>query len=482
MSNSIDIVIKAVDKASSVVNGSKNALDGLGSAFSSVTGMSLTAAGVIGGVAAAIKSSIDTTVKLTDEVRDLSRTLGISAEEASKLASAADDVFISNENLTTGLRSAINKGYQPTIAGLKEMSAQYNSIQDPIERSKFLLDTFGRSGLEMGKLMEKGAAGIDKLGQAAKVIFSKTDLDKMEDYKQKVDDLGDTWTKLKTTVGVETAPIIAEALDWITRAAENAISLSHQWAEINQAIWGIEVYNDVKTLNEALRDHNQTLDEYYEGMKLAVSETENLGDAADDVKDIEINLHLASDIETQLDEVERQLAGGGKLDEMGRAISDALAKGEITPEQAQAMLGELYIAEQQLQVRMDNITASQAAKNIQDTLGGSLTDARDDVNNVQQYLDKLTSTDYVITVKTVFIGGSNVPPPPEDITDDQAFGGSFRVPAAYGFENYNLPGASVSGGERISVTPEGEVLEVRLDRESINALVLGLRDELVKVA
>jgi antitoxin component HigA of HigAB toxin-antitoxin module len=84
----------------------------------------------------------------------LGRTIGATPEEASKLIQAADDVQISYETLTTALEAAIRKGVEPTIEGLGGLADQYNAIQDPIERTKFLMDNFGRSGADLAPLME----------------------------------------------------------------------------------------------------------------------------------------------------------------------------------------------------------------------------------------------------------------------------------------------------------------------------------------
>ncbi|MEP7357861.1 MAG: hypothetical protein ABI847_11510, partial [Anaerolineales bacterium] len=154
---------------------------------------------------------IDPTIKYADEVRSLSREIGASAEETSKLIQAADDVFISTETLTAGLQAAIRKGYQPTIAGLGQMSDKYLSIQDPIERTKFLMDTFGRSGAALGPLMEKGAAGIDKMGDAAEragQVLSGDDLKATLAYKEAVDALQDSWQGLTIALSRDAIPAL----------------------------------------------------------------------------------------------------------------------------------------------------------------------------------------------------------------------------------------------------------------------------------
>lgn len=156
---------------------------------------------------------IDPTIKYADEVRSLSREIGASAEESSKLIQAADDVFISTETLTAGLQSAIRKGFQPTIAGLGQMSDKYLSIQDPIERTKFLMDTFGRSGADLGALMEKGSAGIDKMGAAAEragQVLSGDDLKATLAYKEAIDSLQDSLQGLTIALSRDAIPALTD--------------------------------------------------------------------------------------------------------------------------------------------------------------------------------------------------------------------------------------------------------------------------------
>ena len=71
------------------------------------------------------------------------------------------------------------------------------------------------------------------------------------------------------------------------------------------------------------------------------------------------------------------LAGGLDLQAVTDSITNSVMAGTITPEQAQEMFAETYVAAQDLELRMGNITAKEAAENIANTLGISLKDARD---------------------------------------------------------------------------------------------------------
>lgn len=166
---------------------------------------------VISGV---LKTALNDTVAYAAQVRELSRTIGASAEETSKLIQAGDDVGVSVEELSGALQAAIRKGVKPTIAGIGELADTYNSIQDPIERTKFLMDNFGRSGTNLAALMEKGSAGIKALGDAAEatgqVLTSQT-IQATREYEIALDDLQDEVQGLTLAIGKQMIPVLTEA-------------------------------------------------------------------------------------------------------------------------------------------------------------------------------------------------------------------------------------------------------------------------------
>lgn len=170
---------------------------------------------------------ITETVAYAEEVRSLSRTIGASAEESSKLIQAADDVKVSYESLSTGMQIAIRNGLEPTVEGMGKLSDQYVSIQDPIGRAKFLLDNFGRSGADLAPLMELGADGIRELGDAAEstgLVLSQVDIDATRTYEKAVDEIGDTFEGLKVEVGLELIPFISGELKAVSNLI-NAINI-----------------------------------------------------------------------------------------------------------------------------------------------------------------------------------------------------------------------------------------------------------------
>ncbi len=249
-------VVAEVGQAVSDLQKVDESLGGMGKAGKSA-GLSLTdlksgldlAMGAVKAVQAAVQSVIDPTIEYAAQVRTLGRTIGATAEESSKLIQAADDVGISAETLQGALQAAIRKGVEPTIEGIGELADEYNSIQDPIERTKFLMDNFGRSGAALAPLMEQGAEGIAAAGEEAEkfgLILSGDGVQAARDYEIAIDNVEDSLMGLKIAAGQAALPIVSSLADGLTtqiqltrtwnEAVKLGIVTEKDWAETHHAI------------------------------------------------------------------------------------------------------------------------------------------------------------------------------------------------------------------------------------------------------
>lgn len=216
------------------------------------------AAGALKAVQAAVQSVIDPTIDYAAQVRTLGRTIGATAEESSKLIQAADDVGISAETLQGALQAAIRKGVKPTIEGIGQLADQYNAIQDPIERTKFLMDNFGRSGAALGPLMEEGAAGIQAAGDAAEalgLVMDEEGVASARRYEIAMDDFDDAVMGVKIAIAENLLPAITDTLalasDYITFWKESASAiLSGRESLVEASAAAYEVILTGKTLDE----------------------------------------------------------------------------------------------------------------------------------------------------------------------------------------------------------------------------------------
>lgn len=247
------------------------------------------AVGAFQTVAAAAQSVINPVVDYAAEIRTLGRTIGSTAEESSKLIQAADDVGISAGTLQSAMEAAIKKGVSPTIEGISALSEEYLAIQDPIARTKFLMDKFGKSGADLGPLMEQGAAGIRAAGDAAEVaglVMSEQAVQAARDYEIAMDDLEDSSLALKITLTEKLLPGVIGIIDAMStqanltrvwnEAQEAGIVTGEEWGAVHYAIAGgfTSEAEVLAELNTKLADYKTQLEEVdpaVQNMRLAAA-------------------------------------------------------------------------------------------------------------------------------------------------------------------------------------------------------------------
>ncbi len=243
----INIIINTVKRG----GGDKEAVSGvknLSSKLKELTGISLgsmTAMGAAGAAAGAmvkfLKDSVEETVKYATEVDNMSRLLGISTEDTSRLIQASDDLFISQEKLQSGLQAATRQGIDVSIEGLKKLSDEYLALPAGVERSSFVMKTFGKSGAEMAKLMEIGASGIDEATEAIakNMIITGQSMAEIESYKRSIDNLNDSWQGVKYTVGTEVIPELDLLIRMITNGKDEVTKLEVKAWRLEEGMFGL---------------------------------------------------------------------------------------------------------------------------------------------------------------------------------------------------------------------------------------------------
>ena len=221
---------------------------------------------------------ITSTLDYAEEVRQLSRAIGSTPEEASKLIQAADDVKVSYEDLMTGMNIAIRNGLEPTIEGMGQLADQYNSLNDPIARTKFLLDNFGRSGANLAPMMELGAEGIKALGEEAEATGLVLDGKAVKAARRleiEMDRADDAMAGLATTIGNELIPSIADLLEIYNDAI----------GELGKGLQGQQKWEDERdeiiATSDSVDEAKARMDEYYnsqdDATKSAIDYFEQVG-------------------------------------------------------------------------------------------------------------------------------------------------------------------------------------------------------------
>ena len=224
----IEITIKAiVDKAIADIKKAIGAVDDLGDSAKTTSKSTFDFSGAMIGLNQALEvgekiihavgmihdETAGKFIQYAEQVRDMKRATGESAEESSRLIQVADDVGISYDKLKTSLQMAARQGIDTSVESLKAMSEEYLTLAPGTERMQFLLEKFGRSGAEMGRLLEMGAEGIEKLnaGIESGLVLSDEILKQARYNEILTDTYQDLIAQKKIAVGAN----VSEAESWL---------------------------------------------------------------------------------------------------------------------------------------------------------------------------------------------------------------------------------------------------------------------------
>ncbi len=269
----LNIIISTVKKG----NGDKETLTGvkkLNAGLKELTGISLgsvttlgLAGAAVGGLTKFVKDSIGGTIEYATQIDNMSRLLGISTEDTSRLVQASDDLFISQEKLKASLEAATRQGIDVSIEGLKKLSEQYLTLPEGVERSEWVLKHFGRSGAEMGKLMEIGAAGIDEATAAIadNMVITGRSMNEIMNFKRSLDNLNDSWAGLTYTVGTEVVPELDLFIRMITDGGDEITKMKLKAWRLEEGMFGLMgMFEGNREKAELLRDQINWLTGDYE--------------------------------------------------------------------------------------------------------------------------------------------------------------------------------------------------------------------------
>jgi hypothetical protein len=205
----VKIIIKAItDQARSAMKALNTSVIGLNAGIE----LGQKAAQALGD---AYNALIGDTQQYAQDVRQLMRVSGQNAEMTSRMIELTDDFGLSQEALTTAMRGAATKGIAFTVDNLAALSDEYLKLAPGVERNTFLLDSFGRAGLEMAKVMEQGSKAIQD--QSASIdenmLMTEDDIKASESLRIAQDNLNDSMTAYTRVIGTALIPKLVDAAD-----------------------------------------------------------------------------------------------------------------------------------------------------------------------------------------------------------------------------------------------------------------------------
>jgi hypothetical protein len=384
------------------------------------------------------------------------------------------------------------------VEGIGDLSDAYLAIEPGVKRTKFLFDNFGRSGADLARVMELGSDKIRELGDSIEgtgLLMTQEGIEKAEQYRLAMDALNDSALSAKITFGSWAAPGASAGLDFINKLMQGKAKAADAAEFINDffagSIFETSAHKAERVLGDmggkqewmqqqterttAALDANQeavyegawayqAYSHYLERGRLAQIEYEQglreVAGAADEaavsishVID-QTNRNIGSAITDMIADIDWVQAGGGNIERAFEAVKQAWMNQKITDAQAEEWFHAMYLAEQELQLELDNIDASQAAQNISTTLGVTLSEAW---KIVQQMMQDQSATYTVDVIWNNLSGDAGGLLPgvvdPKSQWPGGANGLSMVVPPGYPNDSFFV---RASSGERVDITKGGQ--------------------------
>ena len=215
MANKVEIDIIANNLADSALQAVQQSLKNIGGTAGAV---GLAAVTMGAAIVTAMTKAASAAQTYDQRIKELMLRTGGTAEETSRLVQTVDDAGISYETLSTAMRFAVKNGIEPNIKGLAALSDQYKALDSPIERGQFLLDKFGRSGMDMARAMELGGDALLQMSEsmAGGLILTEANIAASESYRKTLDNLDDTAQGLEMSLGNKVIPVYDDLLKIVT--------------------------------------------------------------------------------------------------------------------------------------------------------------------------------------------------------------------------------------------------------------------------
>lgn len=296
----LEILFKTLKQGS----GDKETVTGmerLKSAFEQTTGISLTAAGAVTAVGAAVGAAVAFTSQAVEEwsayaeqVDKASMATGIQSEEMSRLIQLADDFRVSQEDLTGAMKMAMQNGFQPTVENLAELSDQYLAMGSQTERVNLLQGIFGKQWQSMVPLLEKGGEAIRdaNLEIDDSLVVTKEAIEANREYVKAVDDLEDAWQGVKNELAQGVIPTLTNVINLVNEGISRQKNQNEALGEGYGKVAGLAgAYGAVaqyqmyaaeqqERFNQRAQEANQYLLDEYNASQTAAEGLQIVGQAA----------------------------------------------------------------------------------------------------------------------------------------------------------------------------------------------------------
>lgn len=239
----VNININGKDNASAAIGKVGNSFDVFRTQLASLKG--LVGGFVLGTAVRMAVGKFQDISSSIDEIGKASDRIGITTEALGGLKWAAEQSGVAFEPLATSL-TKLNRtlseiargGARPAEDSLTELGLSAESlfklpfdqqfgkiadglkkIQNPADRTRIVMDLFGRSGADLLNLLDQGSVGIAKFREEAEkmgLLFTREDAAQVEQYNDSLNKLGKSFDALWQKIVIGSSPAVTAVLDRLT--------------------------------------------------------------------------------------------------------------------------------------------------------------------------------------------------------------------------------------------------------------------------
>lgn len=211
MSSLVEVIIRTIDESSGAT----------GNIIGSFTELNSAIGLVKQGVQAmqgAYDATVGSVVSYDDSIRSVSAATGMSTEETSKLLDLTDNFNISTTALTMAQKNLAKDGYSLNIETLKGLNAEYKELGTQAEKTTFLIDKFGKSGMEFAVMFDYGSEAMEKFynGSADGMVRTKEQIIQTMQLTMAQKDLGDAVQGIVNKTATPIIPMLTQGIEGAT--------------------------------------------------------------------------------------------------------------------------------------------------------------------------------------------------------------------------------------------------------------------------
>ncbi|PKN93021.1 MAG: hypothetical protein CVU44_11355 [Chloroflexi bacterium HGW-Chloroflexi-6] len=179
---------------------------------------SVSALGALSGAVIALagftKQAMQTTVDYATEVKNLKNITNESAEETSRVIQVMDDFEVKTADLMAAQKKLSEQGLSLSIDTLAKLSDEYVKLGSGAEKTQFLVDNFGKSGMKLASAMQAGGKSIREMseGISDSLIMTDKGIEQAEEYRLALDGLKDEWQGLQITAVSDVIPVASRLI------------------------------------------------------------------------------------------------------------------------------------------------------------------------------------------------------------------------------------------------------------------------------